>query len=86
MRAFADNWELTGNRPYDLVRSSEFLNELARLNRLEFSSDKCYAWNTGTELIQAALEQKKHHAANIDSTLQKPLRNPRGLNNSATDD
>ena len=49
MRAFADNWELTGDRPYDLVRSSEFLNELARLNRLEFSSDKCYAWSTCTD-------------------------------------
>ena len=49
MRAFADNWELTGMRPHDLVRSSEFLNELARLNKLDFSSDKCYAWSTGTD-------------------------------------
>ena len=49
MRAFADNWELTGNSPYDLVRSSVFLNELARLNRLDFSSDKCFAWSTGTD-------------------------------------
>ena len=49
MRAFADNWELTGSRPHDLVRSSEFLNELARLNKLEFSSDKCYAWSTGAD-------------------------------------
>ena len=49
MRAFADNWELTGDSPYDLVRSSAFLHELARLNRLDFSSDKCYAWSTGTD-------------------------------------
>ena len=49
MRAFADNWELSGMRPHDLVRSSEFLNELARLNKLDFFSDKCYAWSTGTD-------------------------------------
>ena len=49
MRAYADNWELTGNHPHDLVQSAEYLSELARINRLDFSTGKCYGWSTGSD-------------------------------------